>query len=191
MSSRPCFSTMPPGTLATAASSVTSSAMASPLPPSATMASAVAFALSPRAAQTTSAPCSPRRAAMAFPMPRDAPVTRATLLARLNMNGVEGGQILRTAEAQYVRVLVDLLYEPAQDRAGTYLNIRCDALFRKALHDGLPADGRRHLRDERVDCTLCVALRLRVDVGDNRNARLAGCERAQFEIGRASCRERV
>src|SRR5262249_11281719 len=153
---------------ATAASSVTSSVRASALPPAATMASAVGFALSPRAAQTTSAPCAASCVAMAFPMPRDAPVTRATLLARLNMNGVDGGQIFGTAEVQNRRVLVDLLYEPAQDRSGAYLNIRCDALFRKALDDGLPADGRRHLRDKRFDRALGVALRLGVHVGDDR-----------------------
>ncbi len=86
MSSRPCVLTISPGTFASAASSVTSSVNASARPPAATISSAVAFALSARAAQITSAPCAASRVAMAFPMPREAPVTSAILLARLNID---------------------------------------------------------------------------------------------------------
>ena len=46
---------------------------------------------------------------------------------------------------------VNLAHEPAQHGAGTHLNIRCDALRRKARDDGLPAHRRRHLRDQRLD----------------------------------------
>ena len=62
-------------------------------------------------------------------------------------------------------------HEPAQYRPGPYLNIRCDALGRKARDDGLPADRRRDLRDERLDGRARVALRLGVHVGDDWHAR--------------------
>src|SRR5258708_35467410 len=124
------------------------------------MAPAAAVALPPRAAQTTSAPCSARRVAMAFPMPRDAPVTSATLPARLNKQSFYSRQIVGTAEVENDRIAMDFLHEAAQDRARTYFNIRCDALRRKAPHHGVPADRRRHLRDERLNRALRVAFGL-------------------------------
>ena len=59
--------------------------------------------------------------------------------------------------------------QPAQHGAGPYLNIRCDALRRKAPHDRFPAYRRRHLRARAPrSAARGVALRLGVHVGDDR-----------------------
>ena len=68
---------------------------------------------------------------------------------------------------------MDLADQAAQHRARAHLNIRCDALRRKAAHDGFPPHRRRHLRDQRFDRGRRVALRLGVDVGHDRHARVA------------------
>ena len=122
-----------------------------------------------------------RRAARAIarPMPRDAPVTSATLPVRSNISMDERQR--RSTAAEIVRaspklddrgLAVDLAHQPAQHRPRTHLNIRCDALRRKAAHDGLPAHRRRDLATSASIAAARVALRLGVDVGDDRHARI-------------------
>ena len=65
---------------------------------------------------------------------------------------VQRGKIVGPREVRYDRFFVDLLHEPAQDRARAHLNIVGDAFRGKPTDDLLPADGRGHLSDERVDC---------------------------------------
>jgi hypothetical protein len=55
-----------------------------------------------------------------------------------------------------------------------------DAFRRKALHDALPPYWRSDLFDQRVDRFLRGALRLRIDVGDDRDARIACRHGPQF-----------
>ena len=71
------------------------------------------------------------------PMPRDAPVTIATLPRRSNM-GENRVQIVGRAEGEDVGVLVNLLDQSAQHASRAHLNIRGDAFRRKAMHDVLP-----------------------------------------------------
>ena len=78
MSMRPLPAMMAATAASTPAASVTSSPIDSADPPASRIASAVPLAFSPRAAATTCAPAAARRVATARPMPRDAPVTRAT-----------------------------------------------------------------------------------------------------------------
>src|SRR6267143_463483 len=85
------------------------------------------------------------------PMPREAPVTSATLSERSIMNdrrsatgnlrfgeGFDRGEIVRIAETDRRGVAMNLPHEATQDRARTDLNIRGDAFRRKALDDRLP-----------------------------------------------------
>src|SRR5262245_25082352 len=69
----------------TAAGSVTSIATASARPPAAVISATAAAAFSPRAAAITVAPLRASAPAMARPIPRDAPVTRATLPSSIPM----------------------------------------------------------------------------------------------------------
>src|SRR5882672_2067810 len=131
------------GSASSAAASVTSTPMASACPPRSLIAAAVAAACSPRAVATTVAPCRASWRAIARPIPRDAPVTSATFPDRLNMMGLpdelfDRSEIVRAAEVRHVRVFVYLAHQSAQHRARTNLNIRCDALGRKAAHDVFP-----------------------------------------------------
>ena len=71
------------------------------------------------------------------------------------------------------RLARHLLDESAQHRAWTHLNIGGHSVGGKAPHRRLPPDRRRHLADERGDRRIGVALRLGVDVGDDRHARVA------------------
>ena len=110
-------------------------------------------------------------------MPRDAPVTSATLPERSNISVRRPPRLAAESrpgppKLDDRRVAVDLAHQAAQDRARTHLNIRCDALRRKAPDDGFPAHRRRHLRDQRLDRRARGALRLGVDVGDDRHARV-------------------
>src|SRR5918996_1720499 len=104
------------------------------------MSAAQAAAWSPRAAATTVAPCSANRWAIARPIPRDAPVTSATLPDKSNMKQrFDGCEIVWRAERERRRLAVYLAHQPAQHRPGTHFNICCDALRGKALDDGFPA----------------------------------------------------
>ena len=89
-------------------------------------------------------------------------------------------EIFRLCDAEHRCVAVDLPHEAAQHGSRTYLNIRCDALRRKAPYDRLPADRRRDLRDQRLDRVGGAALRFRVDVRHDRDVRIARRQRAQF-----------
>src|ERR687891_509437 len=91
----------------------------------------------PRAAATTVAPCAASPFAIAAPMPRDAPVTIATLPVRFNMSrdntscpplgGPDGPlnqlahriKIVRSAERRNRSITMDLANEAAQHRART------------------------------------------------------------------------
>src|SRR5262249_11104358 len=151
MSRRSCLSTIWPGTCSRAAVSVTSRVIASALSPRAVNAATQSFAFVPRAAATTVAPCSASRVAIARPMPRDAPVTSATLPVRLNMEfRFDRCEIVRLFDVEDCRLAVDPLHHAAQRVPGTHFNIRCDALRRKALHDRFPPHRRRDLLDERL-----------------------------------------
>ena len=65
-----------------------------------------------------------------------------------------------------------LLDHAAQCFARPHFNISGDALGRKALYDVFPSHRRRHLPDQRVDRRRRGALRLGIDVGDDRHARI-------------------
>src|SRR4051812_45522956 len=123
----------------------------------------------------TIAPCSPSRFAVARPIPRDAPVTSATLPVRLNIDGrFDRCEIVGGAETDDGRRAMNLADHSAEHRARTHLNIRCDAFRRKALDHGLPSHGRRYLPDQRLDGRVRLALRLRVDIRHDRDARTRG-----------------
>ncbi len=83
---------------------------------------------------------------MARPMPREAPVTSATLPVRskrgLFDKRFDGCKIVGAPERHRDGVALNLAHETSQDGAGANLNIRCDAFGRKAGDDGLPAHGR-------------------------------------------------
>ena len=105
-----------------------------------------------------SRPARPAASAIARPMPRDAPVTSATLPVEIehvwSLVAASASIAARSSGAPKlttVRLAVNLAHQPAQHRARTHLNIRCDAFGRKAADDGFPAHRRRHLRDQRLD----------------------------------------
>ena len=77
---------------------------------------------------------------------------------------------------------MDLLDKTAQYGAWAHLNIVGDAFRRKATDDLLPPNWRRDLLDERVDRRRRVTLRLRIDVGDNRDTRVPDPERAKLGL---------
>src|SRR5262245_7979241 len=116
-------------------------------------------------------------------MPRDAPVTIATLPERSNMprlnakRFVQRGEIIWPREVRHDRLFVDLLHEPAQDRARAHLNIVGDAFRGKPADDLLPTDRGRHLPDQRVDRRGGIALWFGVYVGDDWHSRILHCKR--------------
>src|SRR3954452_9988703 len=145
---------MPEGSASSADASVTSTATASARPPASVIAATVGAALSSRAAATTVAPWRARFRAIARPIPREAPVTSAILPVSSSMSGaqrLDGRQIVGHAEVRDHGVAMDLPDQTAQHRAGANLNIRGDALGRKATHDLLPTHRRRDLGDQRLD----------------------------------------
>ena len=74
-----------------------------------------------------------------------------------NMSAISAGCLDRPRDRRGCRssttrrLAMNLAHQPAQHRAGAHLNIRCDAFRRKAPHHLLPAHRRRHLRDQRLD----------------------------------------
>src|SRR5436190_1643082 len=180
MSMRPWRSSTPLIIDSIDALSVTSSGTASAFRPDPWISDTVAAALSPRAVATT---CAPREASIAAtprPMPRDAPVTIATLPVRSSTQTCfHRRQIVRRGEVEDACVLVDFLDETAEHRAGAHLNIVGDAFRRKTAHHLFPAHGRRHLAHERINRRRGIALRLGIDVGDDRHARVLDRDRAQ------------
>src|SRR5262245_22824867 len=154
---RPCRSSTPAINASIEAESVTSRVAASAWCPAARICETVSAALSPRAVATM---CAPREASVMAtprPMPRDAPVTIATLPERSNMprlnakRVVQRGKIVWLREVRYDRFFMDLLNEAAQDRARAHLNIVGDAFRGKPANNLLPPDRSGHLLDERVD----------------------------------------
>src|SRR5262245_66680856 len=121
-------------------------------------------------------------------MPRDAPVTIATLPERSNMprlnakRFVQRDEILWPREVRDDRFFVDLLNEPAQDRAGAHLNIVGDAFRGKPADDLLPTDRGGHLPDERVDRGGRIALRFGVDIRDHGHPRTLHGQPSQFRL---------
>src|SRR5687767_12716468 len=133
----------------TAAASVTSAPCATAVPPDAVIAAAVASALVPRATHTTAAPPPARRSAIARPIPRDAPVTIATLpsycliadvrpLCRREP-GPDRGKVTGTFDVENGGTVGDALDHSAQRFARPHFNIAGDAVGRKALHHVLPS----------------------------------------------------
>src|SRR5688572_23428281 len=161
ISSLPCVSTVCLIRASTAAVSVTSAACAVALPPDAVIAAAVASALVPRATQTTVAPPAARRSAIARPIPRDAPVTIATLpsycpIADLRPlcrreQGLDRGKVAGTFDVENGGAVGNALDHSAQRFARPHFNISGDAFRRKALHHVLPSYWRGDLPDQRVD----------------------------------------
>src|SRR4030095_2172002 len=104
------------------------------------------------------------------PIPRDAPVTIATLPERSNMprlnakRFVQRGEIVWPSEVRHDRLFVDLLHEPAQDRAWAHLNIVGDAFRGKPADDLLPTNRGGYLPDQRVDGRRGITLWFGVDV---------------------------
>src|SRR5215216_5813154 len=97
------------------------------------MSDTVDAAFSPRAAATTCAPRNASITATARPIPRDAPVTTATLPVRSStQTRFHGCQIVGRREVEDACLLVDLLDDTAEHGAWTHLNIVGDALRRKA-----------------------------------------------------------
>ena len=99
----------------------------------------------PRRGNDAWRPASASCAAMARPMPRDAPVTSATFPGEIeHVSGarafrrasgerrLDGCQIVRAAEVHDRGFAMNPADQPAQHRAWTHLNIRCDAFRRKA-----------------------------------------------------------
>jgi hypothetical protein len=93
---------------------------------------------------------------------------------------LDGGELLGAPKRQRRRLAVDLSHETAQHTARAHLNIRCDALRRKAADDRLPANRRRDLRNQRLDRGRRRSLGLGIDVGDNRHSGIRGSQRAQL-----------
>ena len=75
---------------------------------------------------------------------------------------------------------MNLANQSAQSGSRTHLNIRCDALGRKAPYHGLPPYWRRDLGDECLDDLARGTLRLGVDVRHHWDARMLNGERAQL-----------
>ena len=176
ISSLPCFSITDLIRPSTAAASVTSSADASALPPDAAIAAAVASALVPRATQITVAPPAASRSAIARPIPRDAPVTIAILPSkevRTVAERLDRRQVVGTFDVLNGGAGRDPLDHSTQCFARPYFNISGDALGRKALYDVFPTHRRCNLLDQGVDRRRRGALRLGIDVGDDRHARIA------------------
>src|SRR5436190_3272796 len=183
MSMRPWRSSTPLIIDSIDALSVTSSGTASAFRPDPWISDTVAAALSPRAVATT---CAPREASIAAtprPIPRDAPVTIATLPVRSRTQTCfHRREIVRRGEVEDACVLVDLFDETAEHGAGAHLNIVGDAFRRKAADHLLPAHRRGHLPDERVDRGGRVALQLRVDVRHDGHARVLRAQRAEIRF---------
>src|SRR5215212_2329907 len=151
MSRRPCRSRTPPTSASIELSSVTSRVAASARCPAAVICDTASAAFSPRAVATIFAPRAASITATPRPMPRDAPVTIATLpersnMTRLNAKGfVYRGEFVRPREVRHDRFFVDLFHEPAQDRARAHRNIVGDAVRGKSANHLFPADGRGYL----------------------------------------------
>ena len=121
------------------------------------------------AAATTSAPRRASSSAIARPMPRDAPVTIATLPANcahdpalnaVRLKSVDAGEMLGRLDVDERGSRAILRPSPRQHRAGPDLDERGDALGDEPAHDVLPAHRRRHLTDQRLDRGGRIGLRL-------------------------------
>src|SRR5688572_18642736 len=175
----------------TAAASVTSAPCATAVPPDAVMAAAVASALVPRATHTTAAPPPARRSAIARPIPRDAPVTIATLpsycpiadfaapLCRREQ-GLDRGKVAGTFDVENGGAVGNALDHSAQRFARPHFNISGDAFRRKALHQVLPSYWGCDLADQGVDRLARRAFGLSIDVRDHRNTRSVRPHRTQL-----------
>src|SRR5262245_30193106 len=178
MSMRPWRSRTLPISASIEDTSVTSSAAASARWPASQICATASAAFSPRAAATT---CAPREASVAAtlrPMPRDAPVTIATLPERSNMTRLKAkrflqrGEIVWPREVRHDRFFVNLLYEPAQDRPRAHFNIVGDAFRGKPADHRFPPDRRRDLLHKRVNGGSGVAFWFAVDIGNHRYSRI-------------------
>src|SRR5712691_5138944 len=173
MSIRPWRSSTPATIASIDAVSVTSSGTASACCPAAWISATVSPAFSPRAAATTRAPRDASITAIPRPIPRDAPVTLATLPERSSTQTFfHRRELLGRGKVEHACVLVNLLDETAEHGAGAHLNIVGDAFRRKATDDLLPANRRGDLPDQRVNRRRRVTLRLGVNIGDDGNARI-------------------
>ena len=140
--------------------SVTSSATRSAWPPAAAISSPPSPRRCRRAPPRRRArPARPASAAIARPMPRDAPVTIATLSRQVDHAASLSAPSSAASAVRRLPMLdapcasaIDLLDQPAQHRARAHLNDTCvTPSRRKAAHDVFPAHRRRHLPDQRLD----------------------------------------
>ena len=115
-------------------------------------------------------------------MPRDAPVTSATFAGEIEHAGpaTRSLEIVGRSEVS-VTVASRWIFRtsPLEHRARAHLNIRGDAFRRKAAHDRLPPHRRRHLRTSASIADARVALRLGIDVGHDRHARVVASSSAR------------
>src|SRR5919201_3729306 len=98
---------------------------------------------------------------MAAPIPRDPPVTRATLPASEPNSGsaerlLEPAERLRIADGHRLERAVAAAQEPGQDLAGADLDEHADAFLHEAAHGLSELHGGRELVDKQVDEASCV-----------------------------------
>src|SRR5690606_10190068 len=168
----------------TAAASVTSSLR--PWPPSAARRSPIAAAPeSEVAVPITVAPCAASSSAIAAPMPRLAPVTRAIspcntfVIANSLLPVRQGGfEIGGGTERARVDGLVDALGEAGQDLAGAALGHAGHAAGGQRLHAAGPLHRQVQLAHQRVADRLDAFVHFGIDVLHHRQLRFVPAQRA-------------
>ena len=123
------------------------------------------------------------RAAMAPPMPPEAPVTSAVLPLRSNMARLSSAAFKRSASSESASTSAGWptasasisrsmrLAKPRQHLAGAELDQALDALRLQPQHALAPAHHAGHLLDQQAADGLRVADRCRGDIGDERHRR--------------------
>src|SRR5688572_28779651 len=174
-SSRPCASMMRSSVsesdLETAMSHVATSA----LPPSALISSTTCWSLSAeRATATTCSPSFASRLAMAAPMPREAPVTKATRFSVMmttpsrslpRPSSLRSRQRVRARQRIHGQPAIDLLQQSGEHATRRELDEPRVRGRRDLLHRLFPADGLHDLIDEQPLDGHDVGVRLGGDVG--------------------------
>src|SRR5574340_130098 len=145
-----------PSTCSVCAASLTFNAMPAPLTPAASRYPLIARApVSLVAVLITVAPCLPSSSAMAWPMPRLAPVTSAICPSSVmpySLRECSQGllQCLTVIDRQGLLAGVDAFVQPCQHLAGGAFDVVGDALFAEFQHGFHPAHRRIQLAHQRV-----------------------------------------
>src|SRR5574340_500797 len=153
-----------PSTCSVCAASLTFNAMPAPLTPAASRYPLIARApVSLVAVPITVAPCLPSSSAMAWPMPRLAPVTSAICpCSVMSVSLCECSQSLfqrfAVVDGQGLLVGVDAFVEPRQHLARRAFGVVGDALFAELQHGLDPAHRRIQLAHQRVPDRFAVAV---------------------------------